>query len=780
MGSGQNGRQETSWRTHTTQALAEAELGEAVKVTGFFAGRLNERDPDFFLADATGRVLVSIAPTAPAALATARGLNPEDVVAVSGVSLGDARFSAGDREVRATQIRLVSAAKDLPFDPRAGKRAAVAERLAAKHLDLRRREVAERLALRSRVAQGLRAALLQRGFLEIDTPLLSRGDPDSPTAFAVAAGGYEIYNLTNTPQQWKQLLMAGGIDRTFQLARCFRREAPYGPVHQPEFTLLDLEMAWVEEQDVHAVVEATLDAAVHAATGNGLANGLERLTYQEALSTYGTGRPDLRFGLEIRDVADIAVRSSSSALREATTAAADVRGGVYGIRIPAPLFKGQAETWGDGVPKALERWPGVSPSWLEVGAGGALQGSLAATFEPSDQASLIERLAAGPGDWILLLVGRHAQLTLRAAGEARLALGDGLGLRDGRLLSAVWVHDVPYFGYSPRGDVYVPIRHALTQPHDDDRSLLAEVVRESGPMPPVDEDKGFAFGAALHPYGDPEAERRARIRSKGYELVLNGVELATGSIRNHDLATQRQVFDLLHYAEDAAEATFGPLLRALGTGMPPHGGLSIGFDRLVALLAGVDDVREVLAFPKDQAGRCRTTSAPSPIDPVRLQAVLGVEPTPPGSRPVEEPSAGAAVPAFRSLSPSAAFSWSPDPPRPGTSLWLIDRSESLRPVASWVWECEELGWRSDERGPRIRFPASGNYMIVLTITDVDGAQGSAAVSLDVMTEEEEAAAAEASAKLRAAEAAAAEETPFVIEGGDEPPPSAGGGGEAEG
>jgi aspartyl-tRNA synthetase len=577
-------------RTHSCGELRAADAQKQVTLAGFVDRRVEAAEggpPAIELRDASGKTRLVLAAAAPreAQEAFAR-LKPEDVVQASGLCVlrakKDDAVATGEVELAARSIVLLSSAEPLPaafstVEP------PLEERLRYRPLDLRRPIMQRRLAFRARLLHEVRGFLAGRGFLEIETPLLGKWTPEATRSFVVPAVPGKVFALPGTPQLHKQLLMAGGVERYFQIARCFRREERLTPERQLEFTVLDLEMAWADEADIWELVDALLAHVSKALLGVELKTPIQQLTYEEALSKYGTDRPDLRFGSPLSDLTALAGHAAAGPLSDAAGAG----GGVKAFRLP-PFARAKEEDLDRLQDEVGAAAPGTL-TWLKVGAGQKLSGPAAALFPGPLEAEMLRALAAATGDVVVFALSREKAAAAILGGAARAHLGRLCKLgRDKHAFA--WVTHYPFYRYVPRAGVYEPCRQPFTQPRPED---LAQI----------------------------ESDKYA-VRTKGYDLVLDGAELGGGSIRNHDLGLQRRIFHMFEYRPEDVEARFGAVLDAFRFGVPPHGGIAIGVDRLVALLQGLEAIGEVIAFPKASDGTDPLLDAPSPMDPGLLRSFL--------------------------------------------------------------------------------------------------------------------------------------------------------------
>jgi aspartyl-tRNA synthetase len=520
----------------------------------------------------------------------ASGLRPETVVEVTGEVVRRApeqvneAMPTGEVEVRAASLELLGTTDELPLQPAGSQVPSEESRLRWRYLDLRREPMREALEFRSRVTRAIRERLHQEGFWEVETPILTRSTPEGARDYLVPSRLHwrEFYALPQSPQLFKQLLMVAGTERYYQIARCFRDEALRAE-RQPEFTQVDLEMSFVEPDEVMAVVERLL-VDVAGLAGWSIEAPFTRLTYREAMARYGSDRPDLRFGLEIGDLSERAVRTGFQVFQGAV----EQGGVVRGFAVP-----GVAERF------TRKRFDGLTARARELGAGGlvwfkrtadGVSGPAVKALGQEVAAELCQALGAGEGDVALVVAGPEA-MACSVLGTLRVEVAAEEGLIPEGAHELCWVTEFPLLEWDEETERWVACHHPFTSPEPEDLGLL-----ESAPQ---------------------------RVRARAYDVVLDGVELGGGSIRIHRPELQRRVFAALGIGEAEADERFGFLLEALRYGAPPHGGIALGLDRLVALLLGRSSIRDVIAFPKTTSATCLLTDAPSAVDPDQL-AELGL------------------------------------------------------------------------------------------------------------------------------------------------------------
>lgn len=463
-------------------------------------------------------------------------------------------------------------------------------RLQYRYLDLRRRSLQKILTLRHRMNKVIRDHLDSRGFLELETPLLGKSTPEGARDYLVPSRVFngEFFALPQSPQLYKQLLMIAGYDKYFQIARCLRDEDLRAD-RQPEFTQLDVEMSFVEQDDVLGLMEGLTVEVFKECLGVTVTTPFPRLKYADAMAKYGSDKPDLRYGLEIVDVTDIANESDATFLKEAVATGGVVR--AINAKGAADKFSNTVLKPGGEVAKVATTFKANGLAYLKA-EGEKITGSIEKFFPDSLKARLKERLAIEPGDLMLFVAGPEA-IVSDALGGVRTYLANKLGLvANSTEFKFAWIVDFPMFAWDDEEKRWAAIHHPFTSPREEDLPLLAS---------------------------DP-----GKARAKAYDLVLNGYEVGGGSIRIHSRDVQNAVFKLLGMELEEAKARFGFLLDALQSGAPPHGGIALGLDRWAMLLAGTSNIRDVIAFPKNQKARDLMTGAPAPVDARQLKD-LGIK-----------------------------------------------------------------------------------------------------------------------------------------------------------
>lgn len=565
--------------------LRAADEGKTVRLSGWVHSRRDHGGLYFFdLRDRSGFVQVMVDPREAQAFRTAAGLGAEFVVTVEGTvarrpkGTENPKLATGEVEVHASAIAVLNCAKTLPFE--IDERTTVSEetRLKYRFLDLRRTRMRDNLILRHRVSAIVRRELDKLGFLEIETPILTKATPEGARDFLVPSrlSPGQFYALPQSPQIFKQILMASGMERYYQLARAFRDEDLRSD-RQYEHTQIDLEMSFVEEEDVHAVVESFLKSVFKEVMGVELQTPFPRVEYDECMRRYGSDKPDLRYGFEIEDLTDSFKASEFKVFAEAA------RGGgvVRALKAKAEFSRADIDKLTD-----LAKANGAKGlAWIKYAANGPESPILKFLKQPEIDA-IMRQLRPAAGECVFFAADKHLPAAM-VLGAIRKELIHKLKPAPSRPWSLHWVVRFPLLEWEPEERRWTFAHNPFTSPLEEELPLL---------------DK------------DPGA-----MRSHQYDLVLNGVEVASGSIRNHRGNVQRKILSLMGFSAEEQERQFGLLLRALEYGAPPHGGIALGLDRLCAILRGEDSIREVIAFPKTQKGTCPLSEAPGPVAAKQLK-----------------------------------------------------------------------------------------------------------------------------------------------------------------
>ena len=567
-------------RTHHCKALGADDIGSEVVLMGWVLRRRDHGGVIFIdLRDREGLTQVVFNPEIHAEVhAKAHTLRSEFVIGVRGKveprpdGMVNPSLATGAIEVLVSELKIFNPADTPPFMIEDNVEVSETIRLKNRHLDLRRPHLQRNIILRHRASIAIRDYLNTNGFLDIETPVLTRSTPEGARDYLVPSrvNPGQFYALPQSPQLFKQLLMVSGFDRYYQIVRCFRDEDLRAD-RQPEFTQVDMEMSFVGEEDIMAIAEGLMGHVFESVLDRKLSLPFTRLTYTEAIDRYGLDKPDTRFALELKDVTDIVKGSGFKVF-----ASVAQKGGL----VKALNAKGCIDFSRkviDDLTDFVSIYKAKGLAWIKVREDG-WQSPIAKFFTDEEKAALAERIGMAPGD-LVFFVADQPKVTNEALGHLRNQLGRKLELIDEKAFNFVWVTHFPMFEYDTDEKRYEALHHPFTAPLEEDYDLLQS---------------------------DPLA-----VRSRAYDLVLNGFEIGGGSIRIHDKDLQARIFETLSMTPETYENKFGFLLEALKTGAPPHGGIAFGFDRLVMLLCGESSIRDVIAFPKTQKAACMLTNAPS-------------------------------------------------------------------------------------------------------------------------------------------------------------------------
>ncbi len=585
-------------KTHSCGEINREHVGSQVALAGWVDRRRDHGGLIFIdLRDREGIVQVVFNPEiSKACHEIASEMRNEYVISISGEvavrppGTENPKLPTGEIEVIAKNAVILNPSKTPPFYINEDTEVEEGVRLKYRYLDLRRARMQKNLLLRHRVIKFIRDFLDARGFIEVETPILIKSTPEGARDYLVPSRVHpgKFYALPQSPQQLKQLLMVAGLEKYFQIARCFRDEDTRAD-RQPEFTQLDLEMSFVEEEDILSLIEELFTSMVETIKPEmRLIKPFPRLSYAEAMERYGTDKPDLRFGLEIGDLSDIAAQSSFSVFRSAIAEGGKVKG------ICAPGCANYTRAQFDELNKLVQSLGADGLVTISLGSSaGTLDDlttemlkSVAAKFLTLEQVKeMAKRLDANMGDLLLIVAGKP-KLVDMVLGELRQEMGHRLKLADSNALAFAFIVDFPLLKQGDKTGEWEPMHHPFTAPRDEDMPLL-----DSAPQ---------------------------KVRGKHYDLVCNGCEIAGGSIRIHSSELQRKIFRLLGYSDEEVKELFGHLLEAFDYGAPPHGGIAPGIDRIVMLLAREETIREVIAFPKNQSAADLTFGAPSLVTEEQL------------------------------------------------------------------------------------------------------------------------------------------------------------------
>lgn len=574
------------YRDNTCGELRLADAGKEVKLAGWVQ-RIRKMGGMTFVdvRDRYGITQVVFGQDIDAELADkANKLGREFVVQITGTvrerSSKNPNLPTGDIEVIANGLNILNRSEVPPFTIEDNTDGGDDLRMKYRYLDLRRPTVRKNLELRHKMAFEIRRYLDANGFLEVETPILVKSTPEGARDFVVPSrmNPGEFYALPQSPQLFKQLLMVSGFDRYFQIAKCFRDEDLRAD-RQPEFTQIDCEMSFVEQEDVIQMFEGLVKHIFKYVKGIDFTEAFPRITWQDAMTRYGSDKPDIRFGMEFVEFTDLA-KGKGFAVADA----AEILVGIC-----APGCAGYSRKQIDELTEFVKR-PQIGAKglmWVKFEPNGEIKSSIGKFYTPEQLAEWGRRAGAKEGDLLLVMAGDNAMKTRKQLCELRLEMGERLGFRDREVFTPLWVVDFPLFEWDDETQRYYAMHHPFTSPNPEDIPLLKS-------------DTG-------------------RVRATAYDIVVNGTELGGGSIRIHDSRLQDQMFELLGFTPERAHEQFGFLMNAFKFGAPPHGGLALGFDRFVSMLAGLDTIRDTIAFPKNNSGRDVMNESPSPIDASQLE-----------------------------------------------------------------------------------------------------------------------------------------------------------------
>ncbi|MEI4769449.1 aspartate--tRNA ligase [Psychrobacillus sp. FJAT-51614] len=576
-------------RTHTSGELNEQHIGESVQLIGWVQKRRDLGGLIFVdVRDRSGLVQVVFNPEfSQTAIDVADKLRNEYIIEVHGTVVERAEnqinpnIPSGSIEVHATEVIIINEAKTPPFAIENQTDAGEDIRLKYRYLDLRRPVMYDTFKMRSDITKTVRRFLDEEGFLEVETPILTKSTPEGARDYLVPSRVHagEFYALPQSPQLFKQMLMVSGFEKYYQIARCFRDEDLRAD-RQPEFTQIDMEMSFLSMDDILEMNERMMKKIMKDVKGIDVTIPFNRMNYDEAMDRFGSDKPDVRFGLELVDLSEVVKDSAFKVFASAVE---------NGGQVKAINVKGAADNYSRKDIDALGEFAAVygakGLAWLKVDQEG-LKGPIAKFFEGDAATSLIEILEASSGD-LLLFVADKKSVVADALGALRLKLGKDLQLIDESRFEFLWVVNWPLFEYDEKEGRYYAAHHPFTRPFDEDLTLMDS---------------------------DP-----SKVRAQAYDLVLNGYELGGGSLRIYSRDVQEKMFEILGFSDEEAKAQFGFLMEAFEYGTPPHGGVAFGLDRLVMLLSGSTNLRDTIAFPKTASASCLLTQAPSSVASAQLE-----------------------------------------------------------------------------------------------------------------------------------------------------------------
>jgi len=578
-----------SIRTHVAGSLSAQSTGEQVTLAGWVHRRRDHGGLIFIdLRDRSGLVQCVFDPdTSGEAFVLAERIRPEWVVEVTGTvrhrpeGTVNTNIPTGEIEVVVGSARVLNTSETPPFEVDNATETDETLRLKYRYIDLRRPEALDALLLRDRVTQRFRKSLEHRGFIEVETPILGKSTPEGARDFIVPSrlNQGEFYALPQSPQLFKQLLMVGGVERYYQIARCFRDEDLRAD-RQPEFTQVDIEMSFVTQEDVLAMMEDVMHEVMREA-GVDLVTPLRRITYAEAMDRYGSDRPDVRFAMELKCLVSVFKDSQFKVFAGALSSGGRVKG------INAKGAGDWSRSRIDALNQVAVDAGARGLAWVAFTSEGEVRSPIAKFFTEAEMAGLKDTLDVEAGDLVLMIADEH-DVANEVLGVLRLHMAEELEIpREG--YETLWVVDFPLFKWDKEEQRYSANHHPFTRPFDEHVDSLEESPLEA--------------------------------LSYSYDLVMNGLEIGGGTLRVHDAALQRRILAILGHDADHAEEQFGFLLEALSLGAPPHGGIALGLDRLIMVLAGKHSIRDVIAFPKTSSGACPLTGAPAPVAPRQLREV---------------------------------------------------------------------------------------------------------------------------------------------------------------
>lgn len=594
-------------RTHRCTEVSSQNIGQTVVVMGWTAKRRNLGSLIFVdLRDRSGilQIVFDENDVTKEGFEKAATIRNEFVIAVEGrvEKRGGAvneNLKTGDIEIRATSLRILSEAQTPPFPIEDGVQTKEELRLKYRYLDLRKPHIQRNLMLRSQITTLVRSFMTAEGFIEIETPILTKSTPEGARDYLVPSRVHpgSFYALPQSPQLFKQLLMCAGYDRYIQIAKCFRDEDLRAD-RQPEFTQIDMELSFVDIDDVIDVNERLLAKLWKDILGIEIPVPFPRMTWQEAMDRFGSDKPDTRFGFELKDISDLAVECGFAVFTGALAAGGTVRG----ININGQGAMPRKKI--DALVEFAKGYGAKGLAYIAIHEDGTLKSSFAKFMTEEEMAKIVERMEGKPGDLLLFAADRH-KIVYSVLGALRVEMAEKLGMLDKNTYNFLWITEFPLFEYSEEEGRYVAMHHPFTMPMEEDIDL-------------IETDPGKA-------------------RAKAYDIVLNGTELGGGSVRIHQDDIQELMFKALGFTKEEAYEKFGFLLNAFKYGVPPHAGLAFGLDRLVMHMVQEDNIRDVIAFPKVKDASCLMSEAPNVVEPKQLEE-LYIRTTVEPEKNEEEPS----------------------------------------------------------------------------------------------------------------------------------------------
>jgi len=581
-------------RTHYAGEITASQIGQTVTVMGWVNKRRYLHNLIFIVVrDRTGivQVVVDEKRVPPEMYQLAKdSIRGEYVIAASGTVIArtpenvNPDMTTGEIEIDVTALRVLSESEVPPFQV-ADEDVAIDMRLKYRYIDLRRPQVQQNMIMRHKFAQSVRRYLSDDGFIEVETPMLTNSSPEGARDYLVPSRVYpgQFYALPQSPQQLKQLLMISGFDKYFQIAKCFRDEDLRAD-RQPEFTQIDIERSFVDEEDVYATAEGMMVQTFKDVLEVDVTAPFPRITWHEAMERYGSDKPDTRFGMELKDISALVAGSDFQVFAGALESGGSVRG------INAEGCAAMPRKQIDGLVDLARTHKAKGLAWITMAEDGTVKSTISKFFTPEQINEIAAAFDGKPGD-LILLCADQTSIVYEALGAVRLAAAKWRGILDPKQHNFLWITQFPLFEYSEEDGRYYAAHHPFTSPLEEDEQLLET---------------------------DPGA-----VRARAYDLVLNGFEIGGGSIRIHQRSLQDRMFATLGFTPESAAAGFGHFLEALKYGVPPHGGIAFGMDRIVMIMAGEESIREVIAFPKVKDASCPMTHAPGDVAAAQLEE-LGI------------------------------------------------------------------------------------------------------------------------------------------------------------